>query len=52
MADWTVSADKLTYTFTLRDGLKWHDGSAGDGERFRRLAEALGHERRWHWRGV
>jgi peptide/nickel transport system substrate-binding protein len=23
-----VSADKLTYTFTLRDGLKWHDGQA------------------------
>ena len=22
-----VSADKLTWTFTLRDGLKWHDGS-------------------------
>src|SRR5947208_14203394 len=21
-----VSADKLTYTFTLRDGLLWHDG--------------------------
>src|SRR5580692_6148004 len=21
-----VSADKLTYTFTLRDGLVWHDG--------------------------
>jgi peptide/nickel transport system substrate-binding protein len=21
-----VSADKLTWTFTLRDGLKWHDG--------------------------
>jgi peptide/nickel transport system substrate-binding protein len=21
-----VSADKLTYTFTLRDGLSWHDG--------------------------
>ena len=21
-----VSADKLTYTFTLRDGLEWHDG--------------------------
>src|SRR5882757_863845 len=21
-----MSADKLTYTFTLRDGLKWHDG--------------------------
>jgi len=24
---WDVSDDKLTYTFTLRDGLKWHDGS-------------------------
>src|SRR5438876_5767114 len=23
---WTVSDDKLTYNFTLRDGLKWHDG--------------------------
>ena len=22
-----VSADKLTYTFTLRDGLAWHDGA-------------------------
>src|ERR1051325_12244388 len=26
MADWKVSDDKLTYTFTLRDGLKWHNG--------------------------
>jgi peptide/nickel transport system substrate-binding protein len=25
---WSVSDDKLTYTFTLRDGLKWHDGGA------------------------
>jgi peptide/nickel transport system substrate-binding protein len=25
--DWTVSADNLTYTFRLRDGLKWHDGT-------------------------
>ncbi|MGP8123998.1 MAG: ABC transporter substrate-binding protein [Xanthobacteraceae bacterium] len=27
MADWKVSDDKLTYTFTLRDGLRWHDGA-------------------------
>ena len=27
MAEWKVSDDKLTYTFTLRDGLKWHDGA-------------------------
>jgi peptide/nickel transport system substrate-binding protein len=24
---WKLSDDKLTYTFTLRDGLKWHDGA-------------------------
>src|SRR5947209_13722060 len=27
MADYKVSEDKLTYPFTLRDGLKWHDGA-------------------------
>jgi peptide/nickel transport system substrate-binding protein len=32
MADWKVSDDKLTYTFTLRDGLKWHDGTAVTAE--------------------
>ncbi|MET0219740.1 MAG: ABC transporter substrate-binding protein, partial [Tardiphaga sp.] len=26
MADFKVSDDKMVYTFTLRDGLKWHDG--------------------------
>lgn len=26
MADFKTSGDKLTYTFTLRDGLFWHDG--------------------------
>ena len=25
---YSLSADKLVYTFTLRDGLKWHDGTA------------------------
>src|SRR5699024_8424233 len=26
MADWEVKDDGKTYRFTLRDGLKWHDG--------------------------
>lgn len=25
---WNLSDDKLTYSLTLRDGLKWHDGAA------------------------
>ena len=29
----TVSADGMTYTFTLRKGLKYSDGAAGQGER-------------------
>src|SRR5471032_383797 len=29
---WDVSADKLTCTFTLRDGLEWHDGQPVTGE--------------------
>ncbi|MDO5613902.1 MAG: ABC transporter substrate-binding protein [Paracoccus sp. (in: a-proteobacteria)] len=28
MADWAISDDGLTYTFTLRDGLLFHDGAA------------------------
>lgn len=27
MAEVTVSEDKLTYTFTLKDGIMWHDGT-------------------------
>ena len=27
LESWKVSDDKLTYTFTLRDGLKFHDGA-------------------------
>lgn len=25
--DWNVSSDGLSYTFTVRDGVKWHDGA-------------------------
>jgi oligopeptide transport system substrate-binding protein len=31
---WTVSADGLTYTFTLREGLAWSDGKALTAEDF------------------
>ena len=31
---WETSADGLTWTFTLRDGLKWSDGSALTAEDF------------------
>ena len=40
-----MSADRLTWTFTLRDGLEWHDGAAGDRRGLRRLAQALGRAR-------
>jgi peptide/nickel transport system substrate-binding protein len=36
-----VSADNKTFTFTLRDGLKWSDGSAFSGEDFKFTAEAV-----------
>jgi len=29
---WTVSADGLTYTFTLRQDVRWHDGEPFDAE--------------------
>lgn len=26
-SDWEVASDGLTYTFTIREGVKWHDGT-------------------------
>lgn len=31
---WDISSDQLTYTFTLRRGLEWSDGTALDAEDF------------------
>ncbi|MEN6545555.1 MAG: ABC transporter substrate-binding protein, partial [Armatimonadia bacterium] len=36
-----ISPDKLTYTFTLRNGLKWHDGNPV------RAADAVASIKRW-----
>lgn len=38
---WTVSADKLTYTFMLRPGLMWHDNTPV------RAADCVASLRRW-----
>ena len=40
-----ISDDNLTYTFTLRDGLLWHDGEPVDVRGRDRLDRALGPER-------
>jgi len=38
---WEVSPDNKALTFTLRDGLKWSDGSAFSGDDFKFTAEAV-----------
>ncbi|WP_395715189.1 ABC transporter substrate-binding protein [Reyranella sp.] len=38
---WEVSADRLTWTFTLREGLSWHDGTPVTG------ADCVASIRRW-----
>ena len=38
---WDVSADGKTYTFTLRDGLLWSDGSPFSGDDFKLTAQAV-----------
>jgi peptide/nickel transport system substrate-binding protein len=40
----TVSADGMKYTFTLRDGLRWHDGQPVRSEDCVESLQALGQE--------
>ena len=44
--DWTVSDDRMTWRFTLRDGLAFHDGQPV------RAADAVASIRRWAQRDV
>ena len=45
---WEVSPDKLTWTFTLRDGLEWHDGKPVTAEDCVASHQALGRQAiRW-----
>ena len=44
--DWKVSPDGLIYTFTLRDGLKWHDGQSVTS------ADCVASLRRWGQRNA
>ncbi len=37
--DWNISDDQLTYTFALRSGVKFHDGSTLDAETIRKNFE-------------
>src|SRR5260370_10094425 len=41
VGDYSISADKLAYSFTLRDGLKFHDGEAVRG------ADCVASLKRW-----
>jgi peptide/nickel transport system substrate-binding protein len=44
MVELTVSVDGMTYTFRLRDGLRWHDGQPVQGGGLSGVAQALGQE--------
>lgn len=43
LADWTLSDDHLTYTFTLKDGIKFSDGSPLNTEDVKFTYETMAH---------
>lgn len=43
-ASWEISEDGLTYTFTLRDGVKFHDGTTMDAEDVKFSLDRIGAE--------
>ena len=50
-SDWTVSPDGLTYTFTLREGVAFHDGQPLTPQEHTRMARLRApRERREHHR--
>ncbi|MGI8877938.1 MAG: ABC transporter substrate-binding protein [Candidatus Limnocylindria bacterium] len=50
--DYALSSDRLTVTFTLRDGLVWSDGTAFTGEDYRYTAEAAVRSKKSRFRDI
>ena len=42
---WDISEDGLTYTFHLRDGVKWSDGDPVDAADFKFTYDAIGSDK-------
>ncbi|QOR67902.1 oligopeptide ABC transporter substrate-binding protein [Cytobacillus suaedae] len=43
IASWEISEDKLTYTFTFKKGVKWHNGEEVTAEDYAFALETLAH---------